>query len=49
MRLLHTSDWHVGKKFEELDLLSRQEAFADLLIDIVRDQKIIQQYLASQA
>ena len=40
MRLLHTSDWHLGKKFDELDLLSRQEAFADLLLDIARDQQV---------
>ena len=40
MRLLHTSDWHLGKKFEDIDLLPQQEAFADQLIDIVRDQKV---------
>jgi exonuclease SbcD len=40
MRLLHTSDWHLGKKFDELDLLFRQEAFADLLLDIARDQQV---------
>jgi exonuclease SbcD len=40
MRLLHTSDWHLGKKFEDIDLLPQQEAFANQLIDIVRDQKV---------
>ena len=40
MRLLHTSDWHLGKKFDDVDLLPQQEAFADQLLKIARDQDI---------
>ncbi|MEU6645769.1 exonuclease SbcCD subunit D [Saccharomonospora sp. NPDC046836] len=35
MRLLHTSDWHVGRTFHDADLLAEQEAVLDHLADLV--------------
>jgi DNA repair protein SbcD/Mre11 len=40
MRLLHTSDWHVGRTFHGTDLLSDQEAVLSGLADIVSDERI---------
>ncbi|MGK5627510.1 exonuclease SbcCD subunit D [Streptomyces sp. URMC 123] len=40
MRLLHTSDWHLGRSFHRVNLLSAQAAFLDHLVDVVRDQRI---------
>lgn len=32
MRLLHTSDWHLGRSFHRVDLTPHQEAFLDWLV-----------------
>ena len=40
MRFLHTSDWHIGRKFHQVDLLSDQAAFFDWLIEVVRQEKV---------
>lgn len=40
MRLLHTSDWHIGRKFEEVDLLPTQAEFGDWFIDLAVREKI---------
>lgn len=40
MRLLHTSDWHIGKKFEEVDLLPVQAEFCDWIVDVVSRERI---------
>jgi exonuclease SbcD len=40
MRLLHTSDWHIGKRFEEIDLIPQQAEFCDWLVDFVRQEQI---------
>ena len=40
MRLLHTSDWHIGKKFEEVDLLPAQAEFCDWIVDFVETERI---------
>jgi len=40
MRLIHTSDWHFGKRFQETDLIPYQEQFCDWLVDLVRAEKI---------
>lgn len=40
MRLLHTSDWHFGKKFEETDLIPQQALFCDWIVDFVRQEQI---------
>ncbi|MDP9394420.1 MAG: exonuclease SbcCD subunit D [Actinomycetota bacterium] len=40
MRLLHTSDWHLGRTFHREDLLSAQASFIDFLLDTVRAERI---------
>lgn len=40
MRLLHTSDWHFGKRFEETDLIPQQALFCDWIVDLVRQEDI---------
>src|SRR4030088_3057468 len=40
MRLLHTSDWHVGRTFQGRDLLAEQEAVLGGLADVVADENI---------
>jgi exonuclease SbcD len=36
MRLLHTSDWHLGRSLHRADLLGAQAAFVDHLVETVR-------------
>ncbi len=40
MRLLHTSDWHLGRPLHGQPLLDAQATFVDFLVDVVRDQGI---------
>nr|WP_042190064.1 exonuclease SbcCD subunit D [Kibdelosporangium sp. MJ126-NF4]CEL19070.1 Exonuclease SbcD [Kibdelosporangium sp. MJ126-NF4]CTQ95128.1 Exonuclease SbcD [Kibdelosporangium sp. MJ126-NF4] len=40
MRLLHTSDWHVGRTFHGADLLADQESVLSGLADVVADERI---------
>jgi len=40
MRLLHTSDWHLGRAFHGVDLLAAQERFLDHLVDVVRAEQV---------
>lgn len=40
MRLLHTSDWHLGRSFHREDLLGAQAAFVDHLIETVRAERV---------
>lgn len=40
MRILHTSDWHVGRTFHGQDLLSDQEAVLGGLADLVVDERV---------
>jgi exonuclease SbcD len=40
MRLLHTSDWHLGRSFHREDLLSAQARFVDFLVDTVRSEGV---------
>ena len=40
MRILHTSDWHLGRSFGPVSLAGEQERFCDALHDIVTDQRI---------
>ena len=40
MRLLHTSDWHIGRKFEEVDLLPAQRQFGDWFVELAISEKI---------
>ncbi|HWD01253.1 MAG TPA: exonuclease SbcCD subunit D [Amycolatopsis sp.] len=40
MRLLHTSDWHVGRTFHGADLLAEQEAVLAHLAELVLSQSV---------
>jgi exonuclease SbcD len=40
MRLLHTSDWHLGRSFHREDMLSAQGAFVDALVATVRSERV---------
>lgn len=40
MRVLHTSDWHVGRTFHGRDLLADQEAVLSALADLVVDERV---------
>jgi exonuclease SbcD len=40
MRLLHTSDWHLGRSFHRVDLLGAQAAFVDHLVETVRTERV---------
>ncbi|MBL1094394.1 MULTISPECIES: exonuclease SbcCD subunit D [Streptomyces] len=40
MRFLHTSDWHLGRSFHRVSLLTAQRAFLDHLVATVRDREI---------
>jgi DNA repair protein SbcD/Mre11 len=40
VRILHTSDWHLGRSFHRVDLLPAQAAVADHLVEVVRAEKV---------
>src|SRR6478735_9932403 len=40
MRLLHTSDWHLGRSFHGVGLLAAQRAFIDQLVGVVREESV---------
>jgi exonuclease SbcD len=40
MRMLHTSDWHLGRSFHRESLLTAQGAFVDHLIETVRSERV---------
>jgi exonuclease SbcD len=40
MRLLHTSDWHLGRSFHRENLIDAQAAFLDHLVGTIGDQRI---------
>jgi DNA repair protein SbcD/Mre11 len=40
VRVLHTSDWHLGRSFHGVDILEHQRAFITWLIDTVADEHI---------
>ena len=40
MRLLHTSDWHLGRTLHRADLGGAQEAFLDALVATVRAEQV---------
>ena len=39
MRLLHTSDWHLGRSFHREDLLGAQARFVDFLVATARSER----------
>ncbi|MGQ0466414.1 MAG: exonuclease SbcCD subunit D [Sporichthyaceae bacterium] len=40
MRLLHSSDWHLGRSLHRADLLGAQAAFVDHLVELVASERI---------
>jgi exonuclease SbcD len=40
MRLLHTSDWHLGRSLHRCDLRDAQAAHLDHLVEVVREQRV---------
>ncbi|MEV4106031.1 exonuclease SbcCD subunit D [Nonomuraea sp. NPDC049695] len=40
MRILHTSDWHLGRAFHRESLLAGQAAFVDHLVETVRSERV---------
>jgi DNA repair protein SbcD/Mre11 len=40
VRLLHTSDWHLGRSFHRAGLLDAQATFVDSLVDVVRAEQV---------
>ncbi|MFI8291315.1 exonuclease SbcCD subunit D [Streptomyces sp. NPDC085614] len=40
MRILHTSDWHLGRSFHRVGLLDAQAAFLDHLVTTVRAREV---------
>lgn len=40
MRILHTSDWHLGRQFHNVSLLDDQRHVLRQIIDIVRDREV---------
>lgn len=40
MRFLHTSDWHLGRRFHGEDLIPAQRAFLDHMVDTARTEKV---------
>ncbi|MBZ5734031.1 exonuclease SbcCD subunit D [Nocardioides sp. TRM66260-LWL] len=40
MRLLHTSDWHLGRSFHREGMLGHQAAFVDHLLEVVESEQV---------
>ncbi|WP_106350868.1 exonuclease SbcCD subunit D [Antricoccus suffuscus] len=40
MRILHTSDWHVGRRFNDVDVLDHLGVVLDAMVDAVRTEQI---------
>jgi exonuclease SbcD len=40
VRILHTSDWHLGRSFHRVDLLSAQSAVLDDVVAVARAEKV---------
>ena len=40
MRILHTSDWHLGRSFHREGMLDHQAAFVDHLVDVVERERV---------
>ncbi|MFD6275331.1 exonuclease SbcCD subunit D [Streptomyces sp. NPDC060209] len=40
MRILHTSDWHLGRSFHRVSMLDAQAAFLDHLVETVREHSV---------
>ncbi|GAA4679302.1 exonuclease SbcCD subunit D [Frondihabitans cladoniiphilus] len=40
MRILHTSDWHLGRTLHGVDLFDHHRAFLDHLVELVREREV---------
>ena len=40
MRIVHTSDWHLGRTLHGVDLLDHQAAYVDHLVEVVRSEQV---------
>ena len=40
MRILHTSDWHLGRSLHRVNLLTAQETFLDHLVETARGERV---------
>lgn len=40
MRILHTADWHIGKRLHNIDLNEDHQLFFDWLLNIIEEQKV---------
>ena len=40
VRILHTSDWHLGRSFHRVGMLDAQAAFLDHLVEVVRAERV---------
>ncbi|MGO2558368.1 exonuclease SbcCD subunit D [Brachybacterium sp.] len=40
MKILHTSDWHLGRTLHKVDLHAHQAAFLDWLVDLVQAEQV---------
>ena len=40
MRILHTSDWHLGRSLEQISRMDEQKEFIDFLVQTVEEQNI---------
>lgn len=40
MRILHTSDWHLGRTLHGVDLMEHQSAYLDHLVEVVRSEAV---------
>lgn len=40
MRILHTSDWHLGRAFHGVDMLPHQAAYLDHLLEVVESERV---------
>ena len=40
MRLIHTSDWHLGRSFHRVGLLNAQSHYLDHLVEAVRSEGV---------
>ena len=40
MRILHTSDWHLGRSFHRVGMLEHQGSFVDHLVQVVESEDV---------
>ena len=40
MRILHTSDWHLGRSFHRVGMLEHQATFVDHLVGVIDAERV---------